>query len=132
MHQRLHRRSLFAIGATLPFLRSGRVSATRYQQATPVERAASSLDVASTALLVMDYQGAWLETLTDPDAVLTQTAAAIATAREHEMLVAYAQVTFTSADYAAAPDHNIIFNQIARPPGALDADAPGNDRVTTG
>jgi nicotinamidase-related amidase len=96
------------------------------EPSTPVAETISPLDPASTALLVMDYQDAWLRTLVDPEAVIAQAATAIATAREHDVLVAYAQVTLTAADYAAVPDHNIIFNQIARPPGVLDADAPGN------
>jgi nicotinamidase-related amidase len=126
MHLRFQRRSLLALGITSPFLGGAGISAARHQQATPVNLVDPPLDPASTALLVMDYQGAWLETLADPDAVVLQAATAIGVARAHGVPVVYAQVTFIPADYAAVPEQNIIFSQIAQPPGVLDADAPGN------
>jgi nicotinamidase-related amidase len=127
MQHRVARRSLLALTAASALPGAGRVSARHLQQATPVTVTRAPLVPGATALLVMDFQDAWLATLADPDVVVAQAAAAIGWAREHEIEVAYARVTFTTADYAAVPEQNVIFNQIARPPGALDADAPGND-----
>lgn len=95
------------------------------RQATPLP-AADQLDPARTALLVMDYQTAWLDTLTawDTDALLDRMAGAIALAREQGIPVAYTWVAFTPADYAAVPDRNVIFHQLASIPHGLDEDAP--------
>jgi nicotinamidase-related amidase len=82
------------------------------------------IDTRYAALLVMDYQPAWIQTLTDTDALLSRTARAIAIARERGAQVAYARVAFTPADYAAVPARNLIFNRLASRAGALDDDAP--------
>jgi nicotinamidase-related amidase len=96
--------------------------------ATPIP----AIDIQSAALLVMDYQLAWIATLSDSDALLARAAQAIAIARSHGMQVAYCRVALTPADYAAIPDRNLIFTQLASKPGALDEDAPEmaiDDRV---
>lgn len=90
------------------------------------------IDVRHAALLVMDFQPAWIETLADSDTLLARAAEAIATARDAGALVAYTRVGFTPADYAAVPDHNVIFSQLSSHPGALDEAAPAmaiDDRV---
>ena len=82
------------------------------------------INVQSAALVVMDYQIAWLQTLTDSEVVISQAAEAIAVARANGLQVAYCRVAFTPADYGAVPAGNIIFTQLAGKPGALDEDAP--------
>lgn len=104
--------------------RGGATPASRSaRQATPA--AHDHLDPARTALLVMDYQTAWLETLTtwDTDALLARMAGVIALARERQVPVASTWVAFTEADYAAVPDRNVIFRQLASIPHGLDEDA---------
>jgi len=84
------------------------------------------------ALLVLDYQRAWIETLSESDSLLANAARAIAIARERGVRVTYARVGFTPADYAAVPAGNLIFTQLASKPGTLDDDAPAmaiDDRV---
>jgi nicotinamidase-related amidase len=98
------------------------------ENAPPLPR----IDPRSAALLVMDYQPAWIQTLTDSDALLSRAAQAIATVRARGAQVAYCRVAFTPADYGAVPARNLIFNQLASRPGALDEDAPAtaiDDRV---
>ena len=122
----LNRRSLLALaGATAAFT-AVRTNGVAFQttSATPAAPAPASINPASAALLVMDYQPRWLATLDDPDAVVSQAATAIATARERGIEVVYAWVAFTAADYAAVPEGNVIFQQIARPDGVLDTDLP--------
>jgi len=47
-----------------------------------------TIDPRSVALLVMDYQPAWIQTLTDSDALLSRAAQAIAIARDGDTHVA--------------------------------------------
>lgn len=82
------------------------------------------IDPQHAALLVMDYQRAWLDTLADSETVLARAAQAIAIARERGALVTWVRVAFTAADYTAVPAANLIFTHLASRPGALDADAP--------
>ena len=80
----------------------------------------------------MDYQHAWIKTLSHSDALLSRAAEAISTARHHGVRIAYTRVGFTPADYAAVPARNIIFRQLASRPGALDDASPAmavDDRV---
>jgi nicotinamidase-related amidase len=96
-------------------------------QQTPVAGTSAPIpriDPLRSALLVMDYQPAWIQTLTDTDVLLSRAAQAIATARDAGMQVAYCRVGFTPADYAAVPAGNVIFSQLASTPGALDEDSP--------
>ena len=83
-----------------------------------------AIDPRYAALLVMDYQHAWINTLSHSDALLSRAALAISTARDRGALIAYTRVAFTRADYAAVPASNIIFSQLASRPGALDDGAP--------
>jgi len=105
---------------------------SRPVQATGAATPVPAIDTSNAALLVMDYQLAWIATLSDSDALLDRAAQAIAIARTHGVPVAYCRVAFTSADYAAVPQGNLIFTQLASKPGALDEDAPEmaiDDRV---
>ena len=97
-----------------------------------VDAPLAEIDPLHAALLVLDYQPAWIQTLSDSDALLSRAAQAIATARDAGAQVAYARVAFTQADYVAVPAHNLIFSQLASHAGALDDDAPEtgiDDRV---
>ena len=78
-----------------------------------------------TALLVMDYQAAWIKTLSDPGPLLSRAAKAISTSRDHGVRVAYTRVGFTPADYDAVTANNIIFSQLVKRPGGVDDDSPG-------
>lgn len=80
----------------------------------------SPIDPQRAALLVMDYQNAWIATLSDPDPLLSRAAKAISTARDRGVRVAYTYVAFTPADYPAVSDNNIIFTGLTSKPGALD------------
>ncbi len=97
-------------------------SSTRHHQAgaTPI----AGIELQRAALLVMDYQPAWIQTLSESDALLDHAVAAIAIARAAGVRVAYTRVAFTPADYAAVPPGNIIFTQLTSEPGALDDDLP--------
>ncbi len=93
-------------------------------QGTPAGTPVPAIDPRNAALLVLDYQTAWIQTLTNTDALLARAAEAIATARDHGMQVAYARVAFTPADYGAVPANNVIFTALTSELGALDDDAP--------
>lgn len=95
---------------------------TRHHQAaaTPI----AGIEPQRAALLVMDYQPAWIQTLSESDALLDRAVEAIAIARAAGVRVAYTRVAFTPADYAAVPPGNIIFSQLTSEPGALDTDNP--------
>ncbi|HYH11043.1 MAG TPA: cysteine hydrolase [Thermomicrobiales bacterium] len=114
------------------FLSNHTASVALQTPATANATTHAMVDPRHSALLVLDYQPAWIKTLTDSDALLSRAADAIAMSREVGMEVAYARVAFTPADYAAVPEHNIIFSQLASRPGALDDDSPEtavDDRV---
>jgi len=96
----------------------------RWTEASPGASPVPAIDPRTAALLVLDYQTAWIETLTDTDVLLDRAAQAIAVARDHGMQVAYARVAFTPADYAAVPAGNLIFTALSSRPVALDDDAP--------
>lgn len=103
---------------------------TRQHQtvATPIAR----IEPQRAALLVMDYQPAWIRTIPESDALLDRAVEAIDAARAAGVRVAYTRVAFTAADYAAVPPGNIIFTQLTSEPGALDDDSPAtamDDRV---
>lgn len=134
MPSSLNRRSLLALaGASAALSGSGQIGSALHQTgATSGARISPPIDPGTTALLVMDFQPRWLATLADPDAVVSQVATAIATARERGIEAAYTWVAFTAADYVAVPEANVIFQQIARPDGVLDTDLPDvqiDDRV---
>jgi nicotinamidase-related amidase len=96
----------------------------RQEQATANSTPIPVIDARSAALLVMDYQLAWIQTLTNTDTLLSRAAEAIAIARAHGMQVAFCRVAFTPADYEAVPEGNVIFTQLTSKTGALDVDAP--------
>lgn len=81
--------------------------------------------IETSALLVMDFQPKWLKTIPGSETTVERAKAALDAARSLGMLVAYTQVAFSEADYAAVPESSIIFSSIARPWGDLDSDAPG-------
>ena len=125
MTSSLNRRTLLAsAGVATIFTGAHQRGFAHLQGATPTASISSSIDPARTALLVMDFQPRWLETLADPDPVVNQAATAMSIARDRGMAVGFTWVAFTSADYAAVPDGNVIFQQIARPDGVLDIDLP--------
>jgi nicotinamidase-related amidase len=126
----MNRRTVLAAVVSTPLItsapRHGDAKAPSPRQNATPAAASAPLDPARTALLVMDYQTAWLETLTawDTDALIDRMAGTIAVAREHGLPVAYTWVAFTPADYEAVPDRNVIFRELASVPGGLDEDAP--------
>jgi nicotinamidase-related amidase len=125
----MNRRTLVAAVAGTPLAASAITvkgqGPSRTQDATPAGML-PMLDPARTALVVMDYQTAWIETLTrwDTNALLDRTAGAIAMARERGVPVVSTWVAFTPADYGAVPEHNVIFHQLASMPGGLDEGDP--------
>jgi nicotinamidase-related amidase len=119
----MNRRRLLALLAVVAILGSGGVIFARAQGSDAGPKV-PPIDPRHAALLVMDYQPAWIGTLTHTDALLSRAAKAISTARDRGALVAYTRVGFTPADYAAVPKSNIIFTQLTSKPGFLDEDSP--------
>jgi len=66
-----------------------------------------------TALLIMDYQPAILDSHADPSALLTRVADAVATVRAAGAHVGYVRVAFEDRDYDAIPPENKMFAPIA-------------------
>jgi nicotinamidase-related amidase len=133
MENDMKRRTFLGLVAGTPILASKATAQGRNDHASAFDRRGQleadatpvpPIDAQRAALLVMDYQHAWIQTLTNTDALLSQATQAISIAREHGALVVYTLVAFTPADYAAVPEHNIIFSQLASQPGLLDEDAP--------
>ena len=116
----MKRRGFLGLVASTPLLATSVASARETGSATPV----AGVDVGRAALLVMDYQPAWIGTLIESDPLLERAAQAIAVARERGVTVAYARVAFTPADDAAVPDGNVIFTQLVQRPGGLNDGAP--------
>lgn len=84
-----------------------------------------TLDPASTALLVMDYQPGILDRLGEHSAPLLDAAKqAIATARARGAHVGYVRVAFEPADLARIPPRNRMFARIAQAGDALGASNP--------
>lgn len=116
----MKRRGFLGLAATTPFLATSMASARQGASATPV----AGVDVQRAALLVMDYQPAWIGTLTGSGPLLERAAQAIAIARERGLRVAYCRVAFTPADDDAVPDGNLIFTQLVKRPGGLNDGNP--------
>src|SRR5258708_3888859 len=76
-------------------------------------RTENAIDPQRAALLVMDYQNAMVANVSDSEALLARAATVIATAREHQMTVAYVRVAFTDADYEAIPATNKSFSALS-------------------
>jgi nicotinamidase-related amidase len=78
-----------------------------------VDKTTPAIDPARAALLVMDYQPAILGSVPESDELLTRVAAAIATARARSVQIGYVRVAFDDSDYAAVPDTNKRFTEMA-------------------
>ena len=94
--------------------------------AAMADQEVAPIDSRHAALLVMDYQNAWIATLSDPDPLLSREVKTISIARQHGVRVAYTFVAFTPADYPAVSENNIIFTELTSTPGALDE---GSERM---
>jgi nicotinamidase-related amidase len=81
----------------------------------------NTIDPASTALLVMDYQPAILGRIADADALLDRAVRAIDLARGAGLHVGHVRVAFEPADLAKVPATNAAFTHIA---ATIPADAP--------
>jgi len=84
----------------------------------------STIDPATTALLVMDYQQGIVAMIEDSDALLDRAADAIARMRAHGGQVGHVRVAFTDADLAAFPPTSGMGTRVSASPEALHADAP--------
>jgi nicotinamidase-related amidase len=127
----MNRRRLLAVLAVVAILGSAGVIFARAQGSGEGSKV-PAIDPRHAALLVMDYQHAWIGTLTNTDALLSRAAEAISTARDRDVRVAYTRVGFTPADYAAVSKNNTIFTQLTSKPGALDENSRAmaiDDRV---
>jgi nicotinamidase-related amidase len=82
-----------------------------------------TINSAKTALLVMDFQPAVLASLPASDAVVDRVAGLVAASREVGVRIVYIRVGFSEADYAAVPESNVAFSQIAHHK-AMSDDAP--------
>ena len=126
---RVKRRRFLALLGGIPILGSLGAPAARALQtddAAMADRKVPPIDSRHAALLVMDYQNAWIATLSDPDPLLSREVKTISIAREHGVRVAYTFVAFTPADYPAVSKNNLIFTGLTRQPGALDE---GSERM---
>jgi nicotinamidase-related amidase len=84
----------------------------------------STIDPATTALLVMDYQQGIVAMIEDPEPLLDRAADAIARMRAHGGRVGYVRVAFTDADLAAFPPTSGMGARVSAGPEALRDDAP--------
>ena len=81
------------------------------------------IKVASSILLVMDYQTGIIARVSDADALVERTARLIESARRKQIAVGYVRVAFTDADYAAIPATNKSFTSSATVRALNDAAA---------
>jgi len=85
-----------------------------------------NVDPATTALLVMDFQGGMLRDAPDADTLVKTVSALVGRAREKSVQVGFVRVGFSDADYDALPAHSrfaaIAANETMR--SAMHADAP--------
>lgn len=72
----------------------------------------------------MDYQVQILNSLSDPEALLSRTADVIAVVRRHGGQIGYVRVAFEDADYAAIPSTNKMAARIAARGMTLDSESP--------
>jgi nicotinamidase-related amidase len=79
-----------------------------------VTTSGSTIVPSSTALLLMDFQHAVLASFGDTDALLDRAHAALAWARERDVLVVYVRVAFAPEDFTAIPTHNKAFATVAQ------------------
>jgi nicotinamidase-related amidase len=85
-----------------------------------VTTSSSTIVPSSTALLLMDFQPAILASLGDTSMLLDRAHAALAWAREHDVLVVYVRVAFAPEDFNAVPTHNKAFATVAQNRYLLD------------
>jgi nicotinamidase-related amidase len=81
-----------------------------------------TVDPERSALLVMDYERAVVESIADADGLLDRVAEAIRMARQSGVQVVHARVAFENSDYATIPETNKSFSLVA--PGFLHVDSP--------
>jgi nicotinamidase-related amidase len=120
---RVKRRRFLALLGGIPMLGPLGAPAARAlagDNAGMADRMVPPIDSRRAALLVMDYQNAWIATLSDPGPLLAREVQTISLARHHGVRVAYTFVAFTPADYPAVSKNNIIFTGLTSKPGALD------------
>jgi nicotinamidase-related amidase len=84
----------------------------------------TTINPATTALLVMDYQQGIVAMIEDSDALLDRAADAIARVRGHGGHIGYVRVAFTDDDLAAFPPTSGMGARVTAGGGALHADAP--------
>ena len=120
---RVKRRRFLALLGGIPILGPLGAPAARAlarNDAAMADQKVPPIDSRHAALLVMDYQNAWIATLSDPDPLLAREVKTISLARHHGVRVAYTFVAFTPADYPAVSKNNIIFTGLTSKPGALN------------
>jgi len=76
-----------------------------------------AIDPKHTALLVMDVQNGVVPSAPDPDALLARLQDVIADARGAGATVGFVRVAFTEKDWAAVPETNTAFSQLAQAQG---------------
>lgn len=90
-----------------------------------------AIDPKRTALLVMDVQNGIVGSIAEPDALLDRVEGAIADVRAVGGTIGYVRVAFTEDDWAAVPETNTNFHQLAKARGMhhQDASAQIHDRI---
>lgn len=83
-----------------------------------------TINPATTALLVMDYQQGIVAMVPEPDALLDRATDAIARVRARGAHIGYVRVAFTDDDLAAFPPTSGMGARAAAMPEALHADSP--------
>lgn len=82
-----------------------------------------AIDPKRTALMVMDVQVGIVGSISDPDSLLDRLKAAIADVRDAGGTIGYVRVAFTEDDWAAVPETNANFHQLAQAKGMHHEDA---------
>ncbi|MGZ4349061.1 MAG: cysteine hydrolase family protein [Solirubrobacteraceae bacterium] len=86
--------------------------------------ATSTVNPATTALLVMDYQQGIVAMIDHSDGLLDRAADAIARVRGHGGHIGYVRVAFTDDDLAGFPPTSRMGARVATSPQAFHADSP--------
>jgi MFS family permease/nicotinamidase-related amidase len=94
------------------------------RQREPLPDTIPAIDPQHSALVVMNYQPAALDSLTDADALLDRLSDAIALARGAHVQLAYVRVAFDNADYGTIPATNKTFGRLAATGQFLHHKAP--------
>jgi nicotinamidase-related amidase len=76
-----------------------------------------TIDPKRTALLAMDFQNGVVGSAPDPDALIERLTSAIADTRAAGGTIGYVRVAFTEDDWAAVPETNTAFSQLAKAKG---------------